>query len=480
MVRVVLLVDNDRHAVGRVGYLHYGVNDKSVVLFAVTAGDNVKTVADLEQSGEIVFVGLGAVVCDIVAAELVGKSVKLCAALLAECRFDLHRSGGVGDVLAIFEHALHHLGSLRRPASVFDKGNGTILEIALGEVIDKGTHEGENVGVVGGCGKHDSSVAERTRNRLRHIAACEVEDGNVGASAFFQLLGKFFNRRTGMSVNRGIGDHNSLFFDTVRRPGIVKRDIVTEIFCQNGTVQRADHFDIKRCRLFEQRLYLRAVFADDADKIAAGFIVPILVCIVCAELAESVGGEKHLVVAVVRYDNLRPMHHGRADEMEGMTSERELIALGNDDLIFLVILAEKLLHHGKGLCRGNDVGIRINVHKCGDICRMVGLHMLDYKVIGLAIAKLTLNVVQPLVGESGIYGIENGDLVVHYHIRIVAHTVGYAILPLKKIDSTVVNTDISDICRDIHGIYLLVIIYCKSKISRLRLSMPLTWAINVP
>lgn len=55
VVRVVLLVNANGDAVGRVCNLGNGVNDKSVVLFAVVRGNNIQTVADVEQSGEVVF-----------------------------------------------------------------------------------------------------------------------------------------------------------------------------------------------------------------------------------------------------------------------------------------------------------------------------------------------------------------------------------------------------------------------------------------
>ena len=81
---------------------------------------------------------------------------------------------------------------------------------------------------------------------------------------------------------------------------------------------------------------------------------------------------------------------------------------------------------------------------------MVGLHVLNYKIIGLSLSKLALDIVKPLVGESRIDGIENGDLIVHYHVRIVAHALRHAVLSLKKIDSAVIDTYISDICRNVH------------------------------
>ena len=84
MVRVVLLVNANGDAVGRVCNLGNGVDDKSVVLFAVVRGNNIQTVADVEQSGEVVFVRGVGVLSHIVLAKLVGKRFKLSGALVVK------------------------------------------------------------------------------------------------------------------------------------------------------------------------------------------------------------------------------------------------------------------------------------------------------------------------------------------------------------------------------------------------------------
>jgi hypothetical protein len=63
VVGIVLFVDGNRYAHGRVGKLGNGVNNETVILFAIVAGDNVKTVADAEKCFWIVIVHFFRLVC---------------------------------------------------------------------------------------------------------------------------------------------------------------------------------------------------------------------------------------------------------------------------------------------------------------------------------------------------------------------------------------------------------------------------------
>ena len=62
----------------------------------------------------------------------------------------------------------------------------------------------------------------------------------------------------------------------VGRPQVVQADVLAEVFREDGAVQRADNGDVQPGGLFEQRLHLRAVLADDADVVAAGLAGPFL------------------------------------------------------------------------------------------------------------------------------------------------------------------------------------------------------------
>ena len=81
---------------------------------------------------------------------------------------------------------------------------------------------------------------------------------------------------------------------------------------------------------------------------------------------------------------------------------------------------------------------------------MVGLHMLDDKVVGLFSAERVFDIRKPLFSEPRVYGVGYGDFLVLNNVRIISHSVWYGVLPLEKVDGVVVHTDVNDVLRDIH------------------------------
>ena len=124
---------------------------------------------------------------------------------------------------------------------------------------------------------------------------------------------------------------------------------MTEIFFQNGTVERADRRDVERRRLFQKRLNLRAVLADYSDIIPSRLVVPRLVSVKRAGLAEAVGGKQNAVTGVVSHHDLGPMHHRSGNEGQRMSAERKRITFPDNDSVVAKIRAEKVLHHHKRL-----------------------------------------------------------------------------------------------------------------------------------
>ena len=73
-----------------------------------------------------------------------------------------------------------------------------------------------------------------------------------------------------VAVNRGVRDKHAFFLRRVRAPRVVQVDVVPQVFRQDRAVQRADDLHIQAAQLFQQRLHLHAVFADDIQIVAAG------------------------------------------------------------------------------------------------------------------------------------------------------------------------------------------------------------------
>ena len=248
-MRVVFLVDGHRQTVGGVGDLRDRVDDQTVVLLAIIRGDDVKPVADVEQRAHVVLVCGFVALCEVLAAQLVSHSGELLAALGIECGKDLDRGVGVGDVLALFQHTSHDLGCHGCPAAVFDQRNRAILKIALGQMVDELAHEGEDVSVVGGGCQHQLAVTEGVRHSLCHVASGKVVQYNRGCAVGAQLFCQRKRRLARVAVHRGVGDHNAVGLGLVARPGVVKVEVIAEVFGKNGAVQGADDLDVKACGL---------------------------------------------------------------------------------------------------------------------------------------------------------------------------------------------------------------------------------------
>ena len=328
-------------------------------------------------------------------------------------------------------------------------------------MIDELAHEREDLRVIGGGGENDLAVTEGVLHALRHILAGEVVDDDLGAACLAQLFGEDLDRFLGVAVNGGIGDHDALGLYAVGRPCVVQIEVIAEVLGKHGTVQRADDLNIEPCRLFQDSLNLLAVFADDADIVAAGFTRPILFDVQRAELAEAVGGEQHLIGAVVGHQDLGPVDHGSAHEVQHMLAELEGIALFDDDASVGVIGAEEIHHHVKRLDGGYDGRLGIGFQENVDIRAVVGLHVLYDKVIGLSAAQSRLDILQPLIAEALIDGVHDRDFIVYDSVGIIRHTVGHDILALEQVDIVVVNADVLDIIGNKHGYHLPKICYHK-------------------
>lgn len=215
-------------------------------------------------------------------------------------------------------------------------------------------------------------------------------------------------------------------------------------------MERADRPDVKHGSLFQKCLNLRAVFSDDPEVVAARLARPILVGVESAELAERIRGKEHAVEAVVCDDYLGPVNHGRGHKIKRVPAEREGIAVPDLHLTFGKIRSEELPHHRKCLGVRNDNGIGIYLHEIHDVCRMIGLHVLNYKIIGLLSVESLFEIVEPFVCEVRVNGVHDRDLVIRDEIRVVSHAVFNAVLPLEQIDLSVVYSDVGDVVGNLH------------------------------
>ena len=215
-------------------------------------------------------------------------------------------------------------------------------------------------------------------------------------------------------------------------------------------MQRADDLDIQGCRLFKKALHLRAVFTDYTDIVASCLASPVLLYVKCAEFTKSVSRKEHLVLYVVRNHDLGPVYHGRENERKHVSAKRERIPLCNYDASVLKISSKEILHHGKCLRRRNDRCLGIYLEKIENIGGVVGLHVLNYKVVGRSATQRLGYIVKPLVRKSGVNRIHNSDLFVNYRVGIVRHSVRNNVLSLKQIYLMIVNSNVLNALCNVH------------------------------
>ena len=318
-------------------------------------------------------------------------------------------------------------------------------------MVDEGAHEGVDIVVVGRGRQHQAVIAEGVFHSLSHIVAGQVSDDDLGAAFLFQKSGELFHSLFCVAVDGGVGDQDALILRGVGGPLVIEIDIITQILGEDRAVQRADDLDIQ-CRGFlEQVLGLQAVFADNAEIIAARFACPVfLLDIEGSEFAEAVRGEEDLVRAVIGDHDFRPVDHGSKDEIQYMRAQLELVAVLDDQLLHGGIKVKELSHEGKGLGVSDYSRVGIDIEEIEDICGVVRLHMLHDQVIGLTAAQDFAELSEPLICKFYIHGIHDGDLLVHDDVGIVGHAVGDYILALKQIDDMIVDTDVLDRICDLH------------------------------
>ena len=317
--------------------------------------------------------------------------------------------------------------------------------------MDKILHKGENIRVVGSCGQNQFVVTEGIGNRLGQVTPGQIMHNHLGAAVGPELRGQVFHSGFGVSVDTGVSDDNAFALGGIGGPDVVELQIVAQVLRQHRTMEGTNGLNIQCGSLFQQILYLRAIFAHNANVIAAGLVIPGLLHIQSAELAEAIGREQNLVHIVIGDDDFGPMHHGSRYKGQSVPAQGQGAHLPYHNPAVFKGGSEKGAHHGECLGGRHNCGFRENLHKVGDIGGMVRLHVLNDQIIRLSALEHILNVVQPLVGEILVHRIHDGNFFVQDHIGIVGHAVGNPILPLKQVNLMIIDAHISNIIGNVHN-----------------------------
>ena len=187
-------------------------------------------------------------------------------------------------------------------------------------MVQEVVHRWEYARVIRRRCHHELAHSERIFHSLSHIVAAQICHRDLRSTLCSQYLGQLLSRRCRASVNRRIGNENTLSLRLILAPRVVQTDVVTEIFGQDRTVQRTDHLDVERRQLFEQRLHGHAILSADVEVVTTRLARPLLVVFECAKFAKCVGRKDHLRQLIVRHHHLGPMHHWRHHKVQSVSA----------------------------------------------------------------------------------------------------------------------------------------------------------------
>ena len=310
-------------------------------------------------------------------------------------------------------------------------------------MIDEVLHHGEDAGIIGDGGDDQLVIAVGTLDGLGHVVTSQVEDLHLLATVFQHLLHDL-GSLSGVAVDGTIDNGHALVLRLIAGPGQVLANIVAQVFLQDGAVEGADGGDVQSGCLLEQSHDVGAVLAHDVDIVTASFAVPIFLGVQGAELAKAVGGEQNFLGALIADHDFRPVDHGSHDEGQGVVTQLQGVALVDDHLAALEVEVIELFHHGEQLGVGDELHVGILLRQLLDAACVVRFHVVDDQVVRQTACQSLLHIGQPLGGLAGVYGVHDGDLVVHDDIRVIGDAVGHDILALEQVDGLVVHAHVQD------------------------------------
>ena len=231
-------------------------------------------------------------------------------------------------------------------------------------------------------------------------------------------------------------------------------NVFREVLAEDGSVERGDDRRRERQDLLQEHLHGSAVLAADVEIVAAGLAGPVVILFPeiaalgeGAELAERIGGEQDLVLAVETDHHFRPMHHRSHHEPQRVRTELEGIPFLHGEGVERLPV-EELAQEDKRLRGGDDLDIRILPDEFQDGSGVVRFHVMDHQIVGFPAAEGLLQVRQPFCALAGVDRVHHGHFLVQDNIGIVRHPLGNDILAFKKVEVHIVDADVLDFGRN--------------------------------
>ena len=136
------------------------------------------------------------------------------------------------------------------------------------------------------------------------------------------------------------------------------------------------------------------------------------------------------------------MDHRSQGEAEGVAAQAERVAfLDGLRAAFQGDAFEELREHLQGGGRGHKRHGRIFFQHPGHQRGVVGLHVVDDEVVGLALAERLGQVGLPGFALAAVGRVEDGDFLVEDDIGIIGHPFGHYVLAFEEVDVEVVDPD---------------------------------------
>ena len=149
------------------------------------------------------------------------------------------------------------------------------------------------------------------------------------------------------------------------------------------------------------------------------------------------------------------MHHRRSYELQRVAAQAKRVALLDGQCPALQAEPLKVEAHqlqGLGGAHNGEVGAQLQgAQYAGTV---VGLHVLHHQIVGLAAAQGLLQVGGPLVHLALVGSVDDGHLVVHQHVGVIAHALRQVILTLKELQLGIIHADIFYVVGYIHRLEL--------------------------
>ena len=278
-----------------------------------------------------------------------------------------------------------------------------------------------------------------------HVVHLHIAHAEVG-----QLRGQHIRRVFRAAVDGGVGDDDRVVLRGIGRPVDIFVEEPRDIFAPDRAVQRADHLDLKSRGLFQQRLHLRAVFADDVGIVPAGVgepfraeihLIRIQIAVQRAEGAEGIGRVERFRGRVIGHHDLRPVHHRGHDEGKGVSAGRERVHLLDELHAAVQIEREEVLHHRARLGVADDGYFRVTQDKLADGRGVVRLHMLHDEVVELPAREHMVDVFKEQAADRLIHSVDQDGLLVQQQIGVVAHAVRERVGVFKQIQPPLTCAD---------------------------------------